>query len=56
MENWGLIMATASAYLLDPNRADEVGKRALASVQSHEIAHMWCVALISVCYLRERSN
>ncbi|KAF9477194.1 leucyl aminopeptidase [Pholiota conissans] len=41
MENWGLIMGTASVYLLDSDRKDEKGERDLASIQSHEIAHMW---------------
>jgi len=41
MENWGLIVGRTSVLLLDPERADLVGKKRVLSVQSHEIAHMW---------------
>ncbi|KAF8969809.1 leucyl aminopeptidase [Flammula alnicola] len=41
MENWGLITGRTSAFLLDPKRADQQAKKRVASVQSHEVAHMW---------------
>ncbi|KDQ59543.1 hypothetical protein JAAARDRAFT_33120 [Jaapia argillacea MUCL 33604] len=41
MENWGLITGRTSVFLLDPKRADLVGKKRVATVQSHEVAHMW---------------
>ncbi|KAF9562157.1 leucyl aminopeptidase [Agrocybe pediades] len=41
MENWGLITGRTSAFLLDPARADIQAKKRVASVQSHEVAHMW---------------
>jgi aminopeptidase 2 len=46
MENWGLITGRTSAFLLDPDRADQQAKKYVASVQSHEVAHMWYVVLI----------
>ncbi|KIP07998.1 hypothetical protein PHLGIDRAFT_105051 [Phlebiopsis gigantea 11061_1 CR5-6] len=41
MENWGLITGRTSAFLLDPKKADLDGKKRVAVVQSHEVAHMW---------------
>ena len=41
MENWGLITGRTSAYLVDPKRADLKAKVRIATVQSHEVAHMW---------------
>lgn len=41
MENWGLITGRTTAYLLDPKRADQSAKKRIASIQSHEVAHMW---------------
>ncbi|KAL1709873.1 hypothetical protein EV121DRAFT_252475 [Schizophyllum commune] len=41
MENWGLITGRTSVFLLDPERADLQAKTWVASVQSHEVAHMW---------------
>lgn len=46
MENWGLITGRTNAFLLDPERADQQAKKYVASVQSHEVAHMWYVLLI----------
>ena len=43
MENWGLITGRTSVFLLDPERADLQAKTWVASVQSHEVAHMWYV-------------
>jgi len=44
MENWGLITGRTSVYLLDPKNPDVQAKKLVASVQSHEVAHMWCVS------------
>ncbi|THH32969.1 hypothetical protein EUX98_g1220 [Antrodiella citrinella] len=41
MENWGLITGRTSAFLLDPKKSDLRAKKAIASTQSHEVAHMW---------------
>ncbi|CAA7267619.1 unnamed protein product [Cyclocybe aegerita] len=41
MENWGLITGRTSVFLLDPERGDLQAKKRVASVQSHEVAHMW---------------
>jgi len=41
MENWGLITGRTSVFLLDPQRGDLKAKKRVATVQSHEVAHMW---------------
>jgi len=41
MENWGLITGRTSVFLLDPKRGDLKAKKRVATVQSHEVAHMW---------------
>ncbi|KIY51112.1 hypothetical protein FISHEDRAFT_71404 [Fistulina hepatica ATCC 64428] len=41
MENWGLITGRVNAFLLDPKKADITGKKWIATVQAHEVAHMW---------------
>ncbi|KAK7693087.1 hypothetical protein QCA50_002652 [Cerrena zonata] len=41
MENWGLIMGSPRTLLVDPKTADVSSKKMVASVESHEIAHMW---------------
>ncbi|EAU88167.2 leucyl aminopeptidase [Coprinopsis cinerea okayama7 len=41
MENWGLITGRTSVFLLDPERADQQSRKRVATVQSHEVAHMW---------------
>lgn len=41
MENWGLITGRTSVFLLDPKRSDLRSKKRVATVQSHEVAHMW---------------
>ena len=43
MENWGLITGRTSVFLLDPKRSDLRSKKRVATVQSHEVAHMWYV-------------
>jgi aminopeptidase 2 len=41
MENWGLIIGSASFYTTLPEGRD-IGKlRKIASMASHEIAHQW---------------
>jgi aminopeptidase 2 len=47
MENWGLITGRTSAFLLDPKSADLQAKKQVATTQSHEVAHMWCVRFVS---------
>ncbi|KAF9463935.1 leucyl aminopeptidase [Collybia nuda] len=41
MENWGLITGRTSIFLVDPKSAGLHTKKIVASVQSHEVAHMW---------------
>lgn len=36
-------------FLLDPNNESISVKKTVAGVMSHEIAHMWCVTLTSLC-------
>jgi hypothetical protein len=45
MENWGLITGRTSAFLLDLQRADVSSRKRVATVQSHEVAHMWWVSI-----------
>ncbi|KAJ7592639.1 leucyl aminopeptidase [Mycena floridula] len=41
MENWGLIIGTASDVALDPGHLNFKAKMKVAMNMSHEIAHMW---------------
>lgn len=41
MENWGLIAGRTSGFLIDPQNPSIGGKQGIATMQSHEIAHMW---------------
>jgi len=41
MENWGLIAGGTSCFALDPDSEDLRTKKEIASVQCHEVAHMW---------------
>jgi aminopeptidase 2 len=41
MENWGLITGRTSVYCLDPEQADIMTKKRVATVQCHEVAHQW---------------
>uniref|UniRef100_A0A8H7XRZ2 Aminopeptidase n=1 Tax=Psilocybe cubensis TaxID=181762 RepID=A0A8H7XRZ2_PSICU len=41
MENWGLITGRLSSLLIDPDRPDTRAMKEVASIQSHEVAHMW---------------
>ncbi|KAA1467278.1 leucyl aminopeptidase [Dentipellis sp. KUC8613] len=41
MENWGLITGRTIAFLIDPKTSDMKAKKTVATVQSHEVAHMW---------------
>jgi len=41
MENWGLITGRTTAYLYDPDKSPLMAKKRVASVQCHELAHMW---------------
>ncbi|CUA72325.1 hypothetical protein RSOLAG22IIIB_00991 [Rhizoctonia solani] len=41
MENWGLITGRTSVFLFDEKKSDLAAKKRVATVQSHECAHMW---------------
>lgn len=41
MENWGLITGRTTAYLFDPEKSSLTAKKRVATVQCHELAHMW---------------
>lgn len=41
MENWGLITGRTTAYLYDPEKSSLAAKKRVATVQCHELAHMW---------------
>ena len=41
MENWGLITGRTTAYLYDPEKSPLSAKKRVATVQCHELAHMW---------------
>jgi aminopeptidase 2 len=41
MENWGLITGRTSVFLFDEKKSDLMAKKRVATVQSHECAHMW---------------
>ncbi|KAG9085108.1 Aminopeptidase 2 mitochondrial [Ceratobasidium sp. UAMH 11750] len=41
MENWGLITGRTSVFLFDEKKSDLLAKKRVATVQSHECAHMW---------------
>lgn len=51
MENWGLITGRLSSLLIDPDRPDVRAMKEVASIQSHEVAHMWYVsAICEICH------
>ncbi|TDL27596.1 hypothetical protein BD410DRAFT_782728 [Rickenella mellea] len=41
MENWGLITGRTSVFCLDPQKFSVAVQKRVATVQSHEVAHMW---------------
>lgn len=41
MENWGLITGRTTAFLYDEAKSGLSAKKRVATVQSHECAHMW---------------
>ena len=41
MENWGLITGRTTAFCLDPKKVGVATQKRVATVQSHEVAHMW---------------
>ncbi|KAF7340896.1 Aminopeptidase 1 [Mycena sanguinolenta] len=41
MENWGLIIGRTIHLLTDPKKVDIASRRAIAGMQTHEVAHMW---------------
>ncbi|XP_043210449.1 aminopeptidase N-like [Amphibalanus amphitrite] len=47
MENWGLILYSEAALLLDPEVTSAASKQALTQVVAHELAHMWFGDLVT---------
>ncbi|KAK3776842.1 hypothetical protein RRG08_024616 [Elysia crispata] len=47
MENWGLIMYKQTAMLYKPGVSSQSNKERVATVVSHELAHMWFGDLVS---------
>jgi len=56
MENWGLITGRTSVFLLDPKRPDLRSKKRVATVQSHEVAHMWYVLSAIIKFKLKRTT
>jgi aminopeptidase 2 len=56
MENWGLITGRTSVFLLDPKRSDLRSKKRVATVQSHEVAHMWYAPSTVIKFKLKRST
>ncbi|KAG8952836.1 Aminopeptidase 2 mitochondrial [Tulasnella sp. 419] len=50
MENWGLITGRTSAFLLDPKKADLAAKKRVATVTSHECAHLWFGDVVTMAW------
>ncbi|KAG8902684.1 Aminopeptidase 2 mitochondrial, partial [Tulasnella sp. 408] len=50
MENWGLITGRTSAFLLDPKKSDLAAKKRVATVTSHECAHLWFGDLVTMAW------
>ncbi|KAG8887646.1 Aminopeptidase 2 mitochondrial [Tulasnella sp. 332] len=48
MENWGLITGRTSAFLVDPKKSDLAAKKRVATVMSHECAHLWFGDLVTM--------
>lgn len=47
MENWGLITGRTSVYLFDEKKSGIASRKRVIGVQSHEVAHQWCVGFWS---------
>ncbi|KAI5119980.1 hypothetical protein M0805_004425 [Coniferiporia weirii] len=50
MENWGLITGRTTAFCLDPKKAGIATQKRIATVQSHECAHMWFGDIVSMAW------
>ncbi|XP_078360659.1 glutamyl aminopeptidase-like isoform X2 [Oculina patagonica] len=50
MENWGLITYRETALLYQPGASSESNKKRVASVVSHELAHMWFGNLVTMAW------
>ncbi|XP_062318651.1 aminopeptidase N-like [Osmerus eperlanus] len=48
MENWGLITYRETALLYDPKFSSNSNKERIASIISHELAHMWFGNLVTL--------
>jgi len=48
MENWGAITYRENALLVDPNKSSSMTKQNVASIISHEMAHMWFGDLVTM--------
>ncbi|XP_056137151.1 aminopeptidase N-like [Lampris incognitus] len=48
MENWGLITYRETALLYDPKFSSNSNKEKIASIISHELAHMWFGNLVTL--------
>ncbi|CAM4517877.1 unnamed protein product [Leuciscus chuanchicus] len=48
MENWGLVTYRETALLYDPKTSANGNKQRIATVVSHELAHMWFGNLVTV--------
>lgn len=48
MENWGAITFRESSILIDPKHSSAINKQRVATVISHEIAHMWFGNLVTM--------
>ncbi|KAG9007087.1 Aminopeptidase 2 mitochondrial [Tulasnella sp. JGI-2019a] len=50
MENWGLITGRTSAFLIDEKKSDLAAKKRVATVVSHECAHLWFGDLVTMAW------
>jgi aminopeptidase N len=50
MENWGGIVYTESALLVDPQKSTEATKRGVFRITAHEIAHQWFGNLVTMAW------
>ncbi len=50
MENWGGIVYTESALLVDPTRTPEAARRNAFRITAHEMAHQWFGNLVTMAW------
>ena len=48
MENWGAITYRENAILVDPDNSSAITRQIVASIVSHEMAHMWFGDLVTM--------